>query len=289
MDWIERLQNSIKYVEKNLLEEMEIATIAKEANCSSFHFQRSFNIITGLTISEYIRRRRLTLAAEELMFGAPILETAVKYGYESQASFSRAYRKMHNISPGQTRSPGVKIKAFPPITFIFSIVGVSSMDYEIKSMEMFKIAGYSKGFTTKDEQNFTEIPKFWAEKGSTGQCKSLAQKAVDNGTLRNALLGVCMSSEEETENFDYLIAVSPKLDENLDGLSVIDIPAKTWAIFRGSGKMPEAIQDVWKRIYSEWFQAVNYEHDSGPEIEVYPQSDDKDDCPFEIWIPVRKK
>lgn len=290
MDWIERLNKALAYIEDNLTDSEDIKAIAAEANTSHFHFQRMFAIITDITVAEYIRRRRLTLAAGEIQQGKEILETAIKYGYESQASFTRAFSRMHGLTPAKAREPGAKLKAYPPLTFNISIQGVHSMEYEIREFGAFSMAGYVRKITSVNGQNYIDIPKFFEELDENGKMKEMMTKADSNGKLKGSLLGVCMDFVEEKEEFNFMIAMEPEKNADLSALEKRDVPAQTWAVFPGNGPMPESIQTVWKRIFKEWFPATDYIHADGPELEVYlPGNGDPDDCPFEVWIPIEKK
>jgi len=291
MDWIERLNKALNYIEENLTDHLDIRDIAGAANTSHFHFQRMFAVITDLTVAEYIRRRRLTLAAKEIQQGKEILETAVKYCYESQASFTRAFSKLHEFTPGKAREPGVKLKAYPPLTFNISIQGVHSMEYEIREVGEFDIAGIIRKFTSADGQNFTDIPKFWQQIDDNSDFQRLQNEGYKNGLLKGSIVGACMDFEEEkAEEFKYMIAMESSDNTDFSRLEKRTVPPLTWAVFPGTGKMPDAIQKVWKRIFSEWFPATEYVHAEGPELEIYlPVKDGSDEIPFEVWIPIVKK
>ena len=290
MDWIERLNSSLNYIEMNLTEKLDIKDIAGEANTSHFHFQRMFAIICDMTVADYIRRRRLTLSAGEIQQGKGILETAVKYGYESQASFTRAFSKMFGFTPAKTRESGVKLKAYPPLTFNISIQGVHSMDYEIREIKEFEIAGDIQEVSTVNGQNYVDIPKFWKEINQKEDFNSLEKNIDANGLLKGSYVGACMDFNEKEEKFNYMIGLQPQEGTDLKSMENRTIPALTWAVFPGCGKMPESIQTVWKRIFSEWFPATDYVHANGPELEIYlPMKEDSEEMPFEIWIPIEKK
>ncbi|MBN1798308.1 MAG: AraC family transcriptional regulator [Spirochaetales bacterium] len=289
MDWITRFNHALRYVEQNLTEELDFDNIAAEAYTSSFHFQRMFNILSNVTLAEYIRRRRLTLAAVDILKGAEILETALKYGYESQASFTRAFSRMHGFTPGTVRKPGVSIKAYPPLSFQLTVKGEYCMDYEIKNLGEITVAGEMRHFTSKDGQNFKEIPQFWQELEAGGEIDTIMSHSDPNGILRGSCLGICMDFSEQQEEFNYMIGMEPKKGADVKPLKTRIIKPHTWAVFRGSGPMPDAIQKVWKQIFSEWFPATDYTHAGDEEIEVYPPAEDcVDNIPFEIWIPVKK-
>jgi AraC family transcriptional regulator len=286
MNWMKRLNQALKYVEQNLTGRLDVQDIASIANTSPFHFQKMFHILADITLAEYIRNRRLTLAAKEIVNGAGILDTALKYGYETQASFTRAFKRLHSFSPGMARDKGAMIKAYPPLAFHLTIQGEGPMEYEIREVGEFTIAGISRTFSAKDGSNYKDIPKYWDEMGAMGEIEKLHKKVDARGMFKGALLGACLGFSNEMEEFSYLIGIEPEEDVDLEGLKQIDIPALTWAVFKGVRSSPDAGHKIWKAIYGEWFPATDYIHDEGPELEI--SFDEKDINHFEIWIPVKK-
>jgi len=277
-------------MEAHLTDEEEIGKIASAANTSPFHFQRMFALITDITVAEYIRRRRLTLAAEEIQKGGHILETALKYGYESQASFTRAFSRMHGLTPAKARHKGAVLKAYPPLAFNISITGAHSMDYEIREFGSLEITGVIRSFTTVDGANLRELPLFFEEMEREGTTGKLMEMTGSEGKLKGSLLGICMDFDEENQRFNFMIGVEPRDGESASSLERITIPPHTWAVFPGKGNMPDSIQSVWKRIFSEWFPSMSYIHAEGPELEVYlPGTFENGGCSFEVWIPIEKK
>lgn len=287
MDWLNRLNQAIDYIEDNLMSEVNIAAVAREAASSTFHFQRSFVMLTGVTVAEYVRRRRLTLAAQELASseGVKIIDIAFKYGYETPESFTKAFTRLHGLPPSQVKHKGVSLIAYPRITFTLSIKGVVGMNYRIVERDAFKLAGKSLKVSTIEGENFKVIPEFWGKCCSDGTlneiCKINPSKPV---------LGVCNNDfDKEMKTFTYVIAVEADINESKD-FDLYEIPAATWAVFESIGPMPGAIQDLWKRIYSEWFPATGYEHAGLPEFELYPEGDNTSkDYYCEVWIPVKAK
>lgn len=286
MNWIKRLNQALRYIEGHLTERLDPRVIASEANTSSFHFQKTFHILADITLAEYIRSRRLTLAAKEIVDGAGILDTALKYGYETQASFSRAFKRLHGFAPGMARDPGVVIKAYPPLSFQLSVRGESPMEYEIRAMGEFTLAGRLGEFSAKDGQNYRDIPLFWKELEDSGEIGRMSERADRTGLFRGAIIGACLGFSAEMEEFKYLLGIEPEAETDLEGLKMITIPALTWAVFTGRGNTTEAHQRTWKAIYGEWFPATDYIHDEGPELEFGLSQSDGDR--FEIWIPVKK-
>lgn len=287
MDWLNRMNKAIDLMENMMEEPFDISEIAKAAYSSPFHFQRMFHMLTSMTVAEYIRKRRLTLAAQELAIsGSRVLDIALRSGYESPESFSKAFRKLHGVPPSEARSPGVTLKAFPRISFHLSLKGDQGMDYRIVEQEEYQVAGKLIEVTTRDGENHRVIPKFWVACNADGTSDKLFSIGLDKN-----LLGICLDMRPEQELFNYMIGtrVSPgtSLEEEF---TVRTIPAATWAVFTSAGPMPDAIQDVWKRIFQDWFPSTGHEHAEGPEIELYPMGDiSSASYQCEVWIPVIKK
>jgi len=140
MDWITRLQKSIDYIESHLLDEVSIEEIAETAFVSSFHYQRIFSLLTQMTISEYVRKRRLAMAGQELSASAnKVIDAAMKYGYDSPESFSKAFTRFHGITPAAARTPGASLKSFSPLVLKITIEGGTTMDYRIEKRKAFKV------------------------------------------------------------------------------------------------------------------------------------------------------
>lgn len=288
LDWLIRMKNSLELIERKMEEDLDIIEIAKVAYSSPFHFQRMFHMLTGLTVAEYIRKRKLTLAAQELaMSSAKVLDVALKYGYDSPESFSKAFRKAHGVPPSAARDPGICLKAFPRISFHLSLKGDKDMDYRIVEKDGFTVVSKSIQISTREGENFRRIPQFWQDCLSDGTVEKLNLA----GTKKD-LLGICMNMDHAKEEFTYAIAIEDdSKDKNYGNeFSSKDIPAAVWAVFPSVGPMPGAIQKVWERIFQEWFPSTGYEHTGGPELEVYPAGDaTADDYRCEVWVPIVKK
>jgi AraC family transcriptional regulator len=280
------MKDAIDLMEKKMEEPLVIEEIAKAAYSSPFHFQRMFHMLTGMTVAEYTRKRKLTLAAQELATSSfKVLDVALKYGYDSPESFSKAFRKIHGIAPSEARNPGVSLKAFPRISFHLSLKGDKDMDYRIVEKEAFTVAGKSIQTTCEDGQQFREIPKFWQECHQDGTVAKLAA----SGTGED-LLGICLDMQPGKGDLTYMIASQTDLTSPAEGFIMRTIPASIWAIFTSVGPMPGAIQNVFGRIFQEWFPATGYEHTGAPELEVYPPGDvTAEDYRREVWIPIVKK
>lgn len=279
MEWVERLNNSIKYIEEHLTDEIDYEKLARTAGCSSYHYQRMFVYMAGIPLSEYIRRRKMSLAAVDIKNGEKIIDTALKYGYNSPTAFNRAFQSIHGIAPSAVKTEGAAVRSFPAITFTISIKGAEEMNYRIETKEPFRIVGISVPISKDLETNFEDVPKKWDEAASDGTLQQLV-KLMDTPPM--GVLGLCITNEEQ---WRYFIAVpSSKNAENFEEYTV---PAATWAVFSGEGTS-RSIQELERRIYTEWLPTSGYEYGNAPDVEVYLDPDPAN-SKFEVWVPVIKK
>lgn len=282
MEWIERLNGAINYIEEHLGEEIDLNKASKIACCSTYHFQRMFAYMANIPLSEYMRRRRMSLAAVDLQSGDnKVIDVALKYGYDSPTAFNRAFKNIHGIAPSQAKEKGVVLKAFPPISFRITIKGDSEMNYRIEKKEAFRIVGVSSPLEKEIEKNFEIVPTMWANAASSGM---IAQLAMMMDSEPKGLLGV--SSCNEAEDWKYYIAVA-STKSLPDVMEEYIIPSATWAIFTGEGEN-QSIQGLEKRIVTEWLPTSGYEYGNAPDIEVYLNPDPQN-AKYEVWIPVVRK
>ncbi|MFS0870009.1 AraC family transcriptional regulator [Paenibacillus xylanilyticus] len=281
MNWIESLQKAIQYIEEHLLENVTMEQISAQAHISPFHFQRTFALLTDVTVFEYIRRRRLTLAAHELLQSDhKIIDLAHKYGYDTPESFSKAFRRQHGIAPSDARKSSTLVKSYNRLVIQVSLKGAEPMDYKIVEQDEFTLVGIKQAFSYVDGENLREIPKMWQEAYSSGTEDRLIE--INNGAIQG-LLGVCVDETEiQEKQMEYWIGTAYE-GEVPEGLASITIPASKWSVFEVQGPMPESIQSLWKQIVSEWFPSNPYEHAGIPELEVYPGHHQ----PPQIWIPIK--
>lgn len=285
MGWIEGIGDAIRYIEENITEDLTVEEIAKRAMVSPFYFQKGFAMLCGFTVAEYIRRRRLTLAGSELVStDAKIIDIALKYGYDSPDSFTKAFTRFHGVTPTAVRKDGAMIRSFAPLKIKFSLEGGYIMDYKIVEKESFTVMGVSKTFSYDDAK--TKIPQFWTEHYQTGKGKFVC-----------GMYGVCMEESKGSDTFEYLIADDYNPSKEVpDGFITKVIPKHTWAVFACKGPMPKALQEVNEKIYSEWLpNCRDYEIAAGYNIERYtnvadyPKGNEDENYYSEIWIPIRKK
>lgn len=280
MEWVERLNQSIRYIEEHLTDEIDYEQLGKISCCSSYHYQRMFTYMAGVTLSEYIRRRKMSLAAVDIQNGSKVIDVSQKYGYSSPTAFNRAFQSVHGVSPSSVKSEGVSVKSYPPITFNITVKGAAEMNYRIETKEAIRIIGVSAPLDRELEKNFMVVPNMWQEASQNGTIQKLASM-MDSQPL--GLLGVSVCNDEE--QWKYFIAVASS-KEGCEFEEYI-IPASTWAIFPGAGSNL-SIQELEQRIVTEWLPTSGYEYANAPDIEVYINPDPQN-AQYEVWIPVNKK
>lgn len=291
MDWIQGIQRAIDYTEAHIREEIDYEEVARAAYSSVFHFQRVFGILCGYTLGDYIRMRRLSLAGEELSTKQErIIDVALRYGYDTPESFSRAFTRFHGITPSEAKKGG-NVKVFTPLFVKLTLTGGSKMDYRIEKRDAFRVVCKRKKVGKPQSANATqEITAMWREYGADGTMDRLIASIPENLGMKG-LLGICFSSELDASQFPYGIGVEYDGREVPDGFEVITIPAHTYAVFTSRGKMPDAFIDTYHRIVTEFFpQSPQYEYAENIEFEVYSSADTSDpDYRCEIWIAVNEK
>ena len=271
-NWIEGIQTAVGFVEEHITEEVRIEDIAAKAYVSPFHFQRIFSVLCGFSVGEYIRCRRLALAAEELCTtDARVLDVALKYGYDSHESFTRAFTRFHGTAPSRAREKGALLRAFGPLRLKLTLEGGSMMEYRIVEKTAFEVMGILRRFS--EDTSDRDVPAFWDEHMAGGCVGGVT------GTY-----GVCLDGDGG--DFEYLIADHLQSGQPVpDGCVTRRIPGGTWAVFPVRGKLPEALSEVNRRIWNEWLpNSQGYRLAGSYNIEYYGGEDGY--C--EIWIPVER-
>ncbi len=285
MEWIDAIRNGIEYIEEHITDDITAEDVADHVNMSSFYFQKGFGMLCGYTVMEYVRNRRLTLAGEDLAGeGEKVIDTALKYGYESPDSFTKAFTRFHGISPSMVQKGNQSIRIFAPLRIEITLKGGYLMNYKIVKKDSFTVMGASKRF---DYENCKEkIPQFWKEHFEKGR-----------GRYVCGMFGINIDESMGNDSFEYLIAdlYNPVMDIP-EGFVTKVIPAFTWAVFSCDGPLPQALQDVNVKIFAEWLPALKeYEFAAGYCIEMYDAPDKyangtmDEKYHSEIWIPVKRK
>ncbi|MBD2871407.1 AraC family transcriptional regulator [Paenibacillus arenilitoris] len=290
MGLLKEWNDALSYIEDHLADEIDYREAARRAYCSEYHFKRMFSYLAGVPVSEYVRRRRLTLAAFDLRQGAErIVDIAVKYGYGSADAFTRAFQSLHGATPSEARDPERPLKAYPRMTFQLTIKGGNEMNYRIVEKEAFRIVGLMKRVPIVFNGVNPEIAAMWSSlnEESIRELKGLSN--IEPQGLISASANFSEGRMEEKGGLDHYIgaATTKACPEHLASLAVAP---SAWAVFEAVGPFPDTLQNVWGRIYAEWFPSSGYEAAEGPEI-LWNEHKDVTSPTFrsEIWIPVRKK
>ncbi len=282
MDWLDRMNAALDYIEGNLASQIDMALAARGACCSEYHFTRMFSFITGIPLSEYIRRRRLSLAGFELKHSdIKVIDLALKYGYDSQGAFARAFQAMHGVTPTEARTLGVPLQSFARISFTITIKGIEGMEYRI--VEEGAWTAFGKSLTTKMTNAYETVPAYWA----AGETERLDIISAAHGNDRTLVRSLLFDENDETLRYARCLEMP---DSGVTGnFEQYEVPERTWAVFTkvidpesGDGLIP-----IWKRIWVEWFPNSGYEQDSGPRQERCLWRDDGK-MTVEAWVPVIK-
>ncbi|MGI2328400.1 AraC family transcriptional regulator [Planococcus sp. YIM B11945] len=279
MDSIRNLSKALAYIEANLDGNIDFQQAARIAGCSEHQFNRMFSFISGIGLAEYVRNRRLTLAAMELQSGgAKVIDVALKYGYTSPESFSRSFRQMHGITPSLAKKQGSLLKAYPPMAFQLTIKGGAEMNFHLVEKEAFTVVGIKE---TVDTIGGQFEPEIWRELENEELMNKLGWFSnTDFPGILHVNANITATSRE------YFIAAATTKKAPPE-FTEYHIPAATWVVFKTSGPQPETLLDTWERIYAEWLPSSGYELAEPLEF-VRDQTGRTGPLEYEIWLPVKK-
>ncbi|WP_354637728.1 AraC family transcriptional regulator [Kitasatospora camelliae] len=285
---LERLNQAMDHIEEHLGGQIEATELARIAATSEYHLRRMFSALAGMPLSEYVRRRRLTVAGAEVLAGErTLLEVAVRYGYTSGEAFARAFRAMHGIGPGEARRTGAVLDSQPRMSFRLVVEGSSSMKYRIVEREAFAVVGRRTVVPMVHEGVNPAIAEFIRGLGQDTVQRIAALSDREPAGILSATVLHGPSREEGTE-LTYYHAVVSGAEEVPEDLDVLPLPAGTWAVFTSSGAFPQALQSMWRDVFTQWFPSNPYEIRQGPEILSTRPSPDWTQADAELWIPVAR-
>ena len=274
MNYINELKKAIDYIEDNLDKDINFEIVAKEVGMSAFYFHRIFSAIIGMSPTAYIRNRRLTVAAQDISKNNEnIVDIAFKYGFESHEAFSRAFKNFHGVVPKMAKTNGNEFKNFSKANLDIEANTNSILNYRIESRDIIKVSAIFRNFNI---ENKNDIPKYWRELKENGTLQIISENYGKD------LLGICIGTQSDFE-YKYGIGIELKEDEIINNeMEIIEIPKSTWVVFRCEGQDEKDINELWLRIYKEFFITSSYKQCMDIDFELY---DDKD---TEIWIPISK-
>lgn len=286
MDWIGRLNSAMDYIDENLQGEISYEALARLACCSAYNFQRMFSYIAGMPLAEYIRSRRLTLAAFDLLRADErILDIALKYGYESQDAFSRAFRNFHGALPSAVKSGPASLKSCPKLSFRIQIEGAESMKYQLEQWPAFTVAGIAHPMKT--DEAFSLVPGIWERAWQDGTIETFMSFFPDYRPA--GFLGLAAGGQwGGAEQMNYILGVTNFVEgagvsrvPPPEGFTEFSYPAATWVVINADGPLPQAVQEVYHKFYSQWLPSSGFKLADLPVIECYLQEEHQ-----EVWVAV---
>lgn len=295
MNWLDTIKSTISYIEDHLYDVKSADEIANEMYLSSFYLQKGFKLMTGYSISEYIKNRRLYLAAMELISSNDkIIDIAYKFGYETPESFTKAFNRFHGFNPSKIKDNVKTIKVFLPLKITIVIQGGIEMDYTIEKKKELKFIGFVKEFDMKT--SYQDIPKYWDEVYSNIVTPLIqrgfkASNAIEQAIVDNSIgeFGVCIDDVSGDGKFKYMIAGYYNGGNVPEGMIVYEAPELEWAIFKAVGPMPGALQSVNTKIFKEWLPNSEYSIAAELNVEWYSKGDTKSsNYESAIWVPIKK-
>ncbi|MGI6451286.1 MAG: AraC family transcriptional regulator [Desulfitobacteriia bacterium] len=286
---LKELNRVIDYIEEHLTANLSLEAISQYAGVSDYHLRMIFFYLAGMTLSEYIKNRKLAEANKDLLQGEKVTDVAFKYGYQSLDGFTRAFKKWSGFLPSDVIKKGIS-KSFPKLSFIITVKGGVSMEFRIEEKPAFNLVGVSKRVPMQFEGVNMEIVKL-AQSITEEQRKEMhALQNIEPYEIINASYDADANFLKEEGDLTHLIGVLTTEDQVSDLLDKVPVPACTWAVFPNEGPFPATLQNTMARIYSEWLPSANYEVVNVPAFSFTKMDKQKQDYAYsEIWIPVRKK
>jgi AraC family transcriptional regulator len=285
---LERLNQVMEHIEGHLDQSIDGAVLARTAATSEYHLRRMFSALAGMPLSEYIRRRRLTVAgAEVLADRESLLEIAVRYGYGSGEAFARAFRAVHGVGPGEARRTGAALVSQPRLTFRLTVEGSSSMRYRVVERPEFTVVGLKARVPLVHAGPNQAIIEF--VRGIDPLVRERLEELSDQEPRGS--VAVCDDldpSRAEGTELDYYHGVITSAPAP-EGTTTLAVPAGTWAVFTTSGPAPRAIQELWRDVFTEWFPSNPYRSRPGPEILRTRLSPEGTEADAELWLPVERE
>ncbi|MFD7711963.1 GyrI-like domain-containing protein [Streptomyces sp. NPDC059785] len=284
---LERLNQAMDHIEEHLDKPVGVRDLARITMTSDYHFRRLFSALAGMPLSEYVRRRRLTVAAADVVAGErTLLEIAFSYGYNSGEAFARAFRDVHGVGPGEARRHGAVLDSQPRMSFKLIVEGSSSMRYRIVDKPEFRVVGRKARVPLVHEGVNPAIAEFIRGIGAETVERMAALSDQEPAGIVAVSDRLDPSRAEGTE-LDYYHGVVTGAPVPPD-MDVLPVPAGSWAVFRSSGPFPQALQYLWRDVFTQWFPSNPYQSRPGPEILRVEVAQDGERADAELWIPVER-
>ncbi|WP_031513320.1 AraC family transcriptional regulator [Desulfofalx alkaliphila] len=286
---LKELNGVIDYIEEHLTDHLSLERISEYAGVSDYHLRKIFFYLSGMTLSEYIKNRRLSEANKDLLNGEKVTDVAFKYGYQSLDGFTRAFKRWSGFLPSDVSKKGIS-KVFPKLSFVITIKGGSTMEFRIEDKPAFNLVGVSRRVPMQFEGVNMEIVKLAQSITDQQRAEMHSLQNMEPYEIVNASYDADANFLKEEGYLTHLIGVLTTEEQVSDLLEKVPVPACTWAIFPNEGPFPDTLQTTMARIYSEWLPSSNYEVIKVPTFSFTKMNEHKKGYAYsEVWIPVRKK
>ncbi|MBN2797049.1 MAG: AraC family transcriptional regulator [Clostridia bacterium] len=275
---LDTLSESLRYIEEHLEDTLSLQSIADVAHYSPFHYQRLFQMLTGQTLFDYIRNRRLSQAARALLTEqVKIIDLSLRYGYESPEAFTRAFKKLYDVTPSQVKKESLVLKYYPKLEIQVHLKAEEPLRYKIVDMDALYLKGNQITFTANEIMEGKAYSMFWRK-----------QKEPLKGLMKihqtNLQVGAGAYRKENPDLYDAIVGCFVKDESQAD----LIVPPTKWCVFYGKGPLQETLHNLWSRIFLEWFPKTSFQHSGQTEIEIFPVGDSSSEqYTYEVWIPLR--
>ncbi|RZI93999.1 MAG: AraC family transcriptional regulator [Microbacterium sp.] len=283
------LNRVVDHIDDHLTEDIDIARLARDLGTTEYHLRRMFSALAGLPLSEYVRRRRMTVAVADVLGDDDLLTIAVRYGYGSTEAFARAFRAVHGAGPGDVRRDGGPLRTHTRLRFRLTVEGNTTMHTRLTDKPAFRLIGHAARVPLIHEGANPHIQAHIAALPAAEHERLKALSSIEPRGLLQVSADVSPDYTEGSE-LTYLHGVAVDRDAETPGdLDVIDVAAGTWAVFRVEGPYPAALQSTWAATAAEWFPAQPWRLREGPSIvAVLDRSPDFRTATCELWLPVER-
>ena len=285
---LNELNHVIDYIEDHLTDDLSLEIIAEYAGVSDYHFRKIFFYLSGLTLSEYIKNRKLSEANKDLLHGEKVTDVAFKYGYQSMDGFTRAFKKWSGFLPSDVIKTGIN-KSFPKLSFVITVKGGIPMEFRIEDKPAFNLVGVSKRVPMQFEGVNNEIVKLAQSITDEQKEEMHSLQNIEPYEIVNASYDADANFLKEEGDLTHLIGILTTENYVSDLLEKVPVEACTWAIFPSEGPFPFTLQETMAKIYTEWLPSSNYEVINAPAFSFTKMDKHKKDYAYsEVWTPVRK-
>ncbi len=289
MDWIVGLQDAIDYIEEHITEIIDYRELAKFVSYTPQYFQKIFSVICGISVGEYIRRRRMTLAGNDVLFSnKKIIEIATDYGYDNPNSFTRTFTAFHGVSPTEARETRALLKTYSPLHLKITVKGGSCVNYKMVEKDEFYVIGKIETQPIVEKSKYFSVIDFWKRMYKSGEIDKLIGLSSDKSNIYGIRYDDRLNSVRDV---DYLIgAICDRDCSSIEGYSKILIPKRTWIVIPCVGKLPDSIYNLWNTILTDVLPTSIYKPTGEYELEKFSMSDSQnDDYYCELWLSVEKR